>query len=178
VPIDSVSRHVDQHVRDVLAIPDRLVDAVAEAQGQDVLHGLLPEEVVDAEDLRLVEDGVDGLVQRARRAQVRPERLLHDHARPLGEPGPPQRPDDAAAGGGRDREVVQAPRSATELALGPVDRGGERRRLLVRVRVLRLGAKASHAPFGDGPPNSSSAARAKRRNASSFSAARDVPTMR
>ena len=47
----------DLHVVDVPAVPDRLEHPVREAEGQDVLHGLLAEVVVDAEDLRLVEDG-------------------------------------------------------------------------------------------------------------------------
>jgi hypothetical protein len=57
--------HVDLHVADVLAVPHRLEQAVGEPEGQDVAHRLLAEEVVDPEDLRLVEDGVHRLVQRA-----------------------------------------------------------------------------------------------------------------
>ena len=45
---------------DVVAVPDRLEQAVGEAEGEDVLRRLLAEEVVDAEDLLLGE----GLVQR------------------------------------------------------------------------------------------------------------------
>ena len=45
--------HVDLDVVDVLAVPDRLEQAVAEAKREDVLHRLLAEEVVDTEDLRL-----------------------------------------------------------------------------------------------------------------------------
>ena len=48
--------HVDLHVVDVVPVPDRLEEAVGEAEGQDVLRRLLPQEVVDAEDLVLVED--------------------------------------------------------------------------------------------------------------------------
>ena len=46
---------VDLDVVDVVAVPDRLEQAVGEAQGEDVLRRLLAEEVVDAEDLLLVE---------------------------------------------------------------------------------------------------------------------------
>ena len=46
----------DLHVVDVAAVPDRLEDAVGEAQHQQVLHGLLGQVVVDAVDLPLVED--------------------------------------------------------------------------------------------------------------------------
>ena len=56
--------HVDLDVVDVVAVPDRLEEAVGEAEGEDVLGRLLAEEVVDAEDLLLVEDlvqlGVEG----------------------------------------------------------------------------------------------------------------------
>ena len=46
----------DLHVVDVVAVPQRLEHAVGEAERQHVLDGLLAQVVVDAEDLRLVED--------------------------------------------------------------------------------------------------------------------------
>ena len=52
-------RHVDLDVVDVVAVPDRLEHAVGEAQRQQVLHRLAADVVVDAEDLLLLEDGVD-----------------------------------------------------------------------------------------------------------------------
>ena len=54
---------VDLHVRDVLAVPDRLEETVGEAEGQDVERGFLAEEVVDPEDLALVEGQVERVVQ-------------------------------------------------------------------------------------------------------------------
>ena len=48
--------HVDLHVVDEVAVPDRLEEPVGEAEGQDVLGRLLAQEVVDPEDLVLVED--------------------------------------------------------------------------------------------------------------------------
>ena len=53
MPIDS--RHRDLHVVDELPVPDRLEDAVAEAQDEHVLNRLLAEVVVDPEDLALLE---------------------------------------------------------------------------------------------------------------------------
>ena len=47
--------HVDLHVRDVLAVPDRLEQSVREPEREDVERRFLAEEVVDAEDLALVE---------------------------------------------------------------------------------------------------------------------------
>ena len=45
----------DLHVVDVLAVPERLEEAVGEAEDEEVLDRLLAEVVIDAEDLRLVE---------------------------------------------------------------------------------------------------------------------------
>ena len=46
----------DLDVVDVAPVPERLEDAVAEAEDQQVAHRLLAQVVVDAVDLRLVED--------------------------------------------------------------------------------------------------------------------------
>ena len=48
--------HGDLHVVDVLLVPERLEDRVAEPHDHQVLHRLLAEVMVDAEDLALVED--------------------------------------------------------------------------------------------------------------------------
>ena len=65
--------HRDLHVLDVRAVPDRLDERVGEAEVEQVLHRLLAEEMVDAEDRALVEHllqrAVDGL--RARRDRGR-----------------------------------------------------------------------------------------------------------
>ena len=73
-------RRRDLHVIDVVAIPDRLEDAVGEAEDQNVLHRLLAQVVIDAEDLVLVEDRVDLVIQFARRIEIVAERLLNHHA--------------------------------------------------------------------------------------------------
>ena len=80
-------RHVDLHVAEVKAVPDRLVQPVREPEREDVVDRLLAQEVVDAEHLRLIEDRMHGYVQRARRFEVRAERLLDDHPGALGQPG-------------------------------------------------------------------------------------------
>ena len=79
--------HVDLHVVDVVAVPDRLEQAVGEAEGEDVLRRLLAEEVVDAEDLALVERLVQRGVQPPGAGQVGAERLLHDDPAALDEVG-------------------------------------------------------------------------------------------
>ena len=74
--------HGDLDVVDVAAVPERLEDAVAEAEDQQVADGLLAQVVVDAVDLRLVEDLADLAVEPLRRLEVVPERLLDDDPRP------------------------------------------------------------------------------------------------
>ena len=73
---------------DVVAVPQRLEDAVGEAQGEDVLDGLLAEIVVDPVDLVLPEHRGELGAERPRGVEVVAERLLdHDPcpavARPL-----------------------------------------------------------------------------------------------
>src|SRR5262249_42902290 len=76
----------DLHVVDELTVPDRLEDSVCKPQRQHVLHGLLAEGVIDAEELALVEVLLVHGVQLARRREVVAERLLDDQAPP---PTPP-----------------------------------------------------------------------------------------
>ena len=70
------------HVIDVAAVPDRLEDAVAEAERQDVLNGFLAEVVVDPIELRLIEHGEQVAVERPCGIEVVSERLLHHHPAP------------------------------------------------------------------------------------------------
>ena len=70
------------HVVDVVAVPDRLEDAVGKAKGQDVLNGLLPEVVIDAIDLPLLQNLPDVGVQRSRRLEIASKGLLDDDAPP------------------------------------------------------------------------------------------------
>ena len=74
--------HGDLHVVDVVGVPDRLEHLVGEAQRQQVLHRLLAEVVVDAEDRVGGEDVLDDGVELARRLQVVAERLLDDDPPP------------------------------------------------------------------------------------------------
>ena len=61
--------HVDLDVIDEVAVPDRLEQPVREPEREDVLRGLLAEEVVDAEDLLLVEHLVQLRVERHARSR-------------------------------------------------------------------------------------------------------------
>ena len=92
--------HGDLHVVDVAPVPERLEDAVAEPEDQQVADGLLAEVVVDAVDLRLAEDLADLAVEPLRRLEVVAERLLDDDPPPAAvvvlvvEPDPPELGDD------------------------------------------------------------------------------------
>jgi hypothetical protein len=82
-PADTdVLGHRDLHVVDVVGVPDRLVQLVGEAQGEDVLHRLLAEVVVDAEDRVGREGDLERGVELARRLQVGAEGLLDDDPTP------------------------------------------------------------------------------------------------
>ena len=77
---DSFGRR-DLHMIDPITVPDRFEQAVGEAERQDVLDGVLTEEMVDAENLVLVQGAQDARIQFARRFEAVPERLLdHDPA--------------------------------------------------------------------------------------------------
>jgi hypothetical protein len=118
-------RHVDLHVVDVLAVPDRLEQPVREPQRQDVLRRLLPEEVVDAKHLILAEHGVHLSVQPAGAREVRPERLLHDHPGALHHPRLTKAPHHALRRLRGHAEVVKATRRASQFPVRLRNRGRE-----------------------------------------------------
>ena len=70
--------HGRLHMVDEVSVPDRLENAVGEAERQDVLDGLFAQVMIDAEHLRLAEHGTDGVVEVPRRLQIHTERLLDD----------------------------------------------------------------------------------------------------
>ena len=129
--------HVDLDVADVVAVPDRLHQPVGEAQYEDVVHRLLAEEVVDAEDLRLVEDRVERLVELLGRGEVGAERLLGDDPPAVGATGRQLRRaeqfDDRWGGDRWDGEMEQPPRVPADGLLRGSDRVHQ------RLRVVRVG---------------------------------------
>ena len=110
--------HRDLDRGEVAAVPDRLEPCVGEAQVEDLRHAHLPEEVVDAVQLGLVDVLVHLVGQRAGRLEVVAERLLDDDARPVGETRVGEALDDVAEEEGRDLEVE-------DRRVGVVDRGGQ-----------------------------------------------------
>ena len=102
------------HVIDVAPVPDRLEDAVGEAQRQDVLHRLLAQVMVDAIDLRFAESDHQVVVQRPCALDVVAERLLDDQAAPAvalaGQPRVGEVSSDHAKEVGRRRQIEQVVR--------------------------------------------------------------------
>ena len=136
----------DLHVGDVVAVPDRLEDRVGEAQHQDVLHRLLAEIVVDAEDLVLLGTGLHHLVEGLGAGVVGAEGLLDHHPAALAvgqQAGGGEGAAAAAVEGRRHREIEGAVAAGGALAVEVVepfaqahDRGriGEVGRLVVERR--------------------------------------------
>ena len=114
--------HVDLDVGDVVPVPDRLEQAVGEAEGEDVLGRLLAQEVVDPEDLLLVEDLVQLGVERDGRGVVGAERLLHDDPAAHDQAGLEDGAHRGERGLRRHRQVVQPLVDVTgQQLLGPGD---------------------------------------------------------
>jgi hypothetical protein len=117
---------VDLHRGHVLTVPDRLEDTVGETQGEDVLHGLLAEKVIDPEDRVLAEGLVQRGVQRFRRLEVGAEGLLQDDPRSLvRQPAIAQHSHHRPHGRRRHRQVEQSARILPELLACRTDGAGE-----------------------------------------------------
>ena len=127
--------HGDLHVVHVAAVPDGLEEAVGEAEDEDVLHRLLAQVVVDAEDLVLLQLAAEVGVEGARAVEVAAEGLLHDDAPPgvallAGEAGlaqlAHQRGEGVRRGGQVEEGVAARPVLAVELgqALAQPHEGG------------------------------------------------------
>ena len=147
--------HRDLHVVDVAPVPERLEDAVAEAEDQQVPDRLLAEVVVDAVDLRLAEDLADLAVELLRRVEVVAERLLDDDPPPAAvvalvvEPDAPELADDLGELrrlGGEVEEAVAA--GALLLVDARRARVGE---LVEPGRVLEVAAVVAD-PLAERPP--------------------------
>src|SRR5689334_20269055 len=72
----------DLHVIDVVTIPDRLEERIAEPENEDVPYRLFPEIMIDTIDLLLAKNGAHLLIQPSRALDVVSERFFDDDARP------------------------------------------------------------------------------------------------
>ena len=117
----------DLHVVHVAVVPERLEDAVGEAQHEDVLDRLLPEVVVDAVDLPLGKDRRQLRVQPASGIEVVTEGLLHHDPGPApfrpGEPAVSEELHDRRIGFGRGRQVEDPVAVRRPPALDLLERG-------------------------------------------------------
>ncbi len=75
----------DFHVGNMVLVPLGLEQAVGETQGNEVLHRVLAQIVVDAVDAVFREELRNGVVDPARRGQVVTDRLFQHRSRALGE---------------------------------------------------------------------------------------------
>ncbi len=98
----------DLNSRDRVAAPDPLEEGVAEAEHQEVLHGLLAEVVIDPEDALLGHDVVKRPVELRRRFHVVAERLLDDDRRAFRQPRILDALDERLERRGRHRKVRDA----------------------------------------------------------------------
>src|SRR5699024_3514804 len=136
--------YVDLHVVDEVAVPDRLEQSVGEPERQDVLSGLLAQEVVDTKDLALIEGLVLRRVQRECAAQVGAEGFLHDDARAAYEAGFGECADDRQSCARRNAQVMQSVGLTAEFGLG----SGHSKSEIMRSRALRHVAQ----PTREGAP--------------------------
>ena len=172
-------RHVDLHMIDEIAVPDRLEQAIAETEGEDVLRRLLAEEMVDAEDLVFGEHLVQRVVERDRALEIGAERLFHDDPRSAGELGLAQHFDRRQGGVRRHAQVMDTLDLLAKGLLRLLDRllessGASRDRHVVEQRLERrpgllLGLCACC---------SNTASRASARKPSASIASSDTPMIR
>ncbi len=111
-------RHVDLHMIDEVAIPDRLEQTVGEPERENVLGRLLAEEMIDAENLifrkYLVQFGIEPLGA----GEVDAERFFHDDARVGDQIGLLQQAHCRQGGLGRHAQIVNAPALAAQRLFG------------------------------------------------------------
>ena len=73
----------DLNVVDEIAVPDRLKDAVAKPEDQDVLYGLFAEIMIDAVDLALLENLQQVSIEIFGRFEIVSERFFKYEAPPI-----------------------------------------------------------------------------------------------
>ncbi len=139
--------HRDLHVIDVIAIPQRLKDAVGEAEDEQILHRLLAEIVIDAEDLALMKDGIDAGVELARRGQIAAEGLFNDDARAatvrLSEPLRAEPLDNVGKKLRRRGQIVEPVAAQAAFLFNPLQFGLE---ACIAGRLIKVQRVVAHVP--------------------------------
>ena len=138
--------HGDLDPLDVVAVPDRLEEAVGEPEVEEVLHRLLAEVVIDAEDRGLGEELVQRRVERLRPRRGRARTASPPRPGAFGASPTRASPETTVAKqAGRDRQIV-------ERALAPTQRLAQavvgRRVLVVAAHVAQQPAELAETPPG------------------------------
>src|SRR5450432_574132 len=132
--------HRDLHMVDIRAVPDRFEQSVGEAQRKNVLHRLLAEVMVDAEDRIRREDVIQRVAQLPCAFQIVTEGLLDHHSTPLvtvpgRQSGTLELPDDHWEELRRDRRVERVVAAGTPY---PVEIGDGARQRVEGVVVVEV----------------------------------------
>ena len=122
---------------DEIAVPDRLEQAVGEAEGEDVLRRLLAEKMVDAENLVLAEDLVQVRVELLGAFEVDAKGLFHDHPRACDEVRLGKQPHRRKRRARRHAEIMQAPGFRAERLFRALYRARQRRRALRQRNIVQ-----------------------------------------
>ena len=111
----------------MIAVPERLQEGIGEAEEEQVLHRVLAEIMVDAEDRRLVEVAEQDAIEVLGRGEVPAERFFDDDAATPGAARLAQLFHDHCEHRGRDGQVMgrvlggaEFLRKAPETWLGPL----------------------------------------------------------
>src|SRR5262249_39594909 len=122
-PLDAeIFGHRDLHALDAIPVPERLDEAVGEADEQHVMHRPFAQVMVDAEDRALVEAAEQRAVEGLGRREIATERLFDDHASAVRAAQSTQLIDDQRKQRWRYREVVGRTLGGAELFANGLER--------------------------------------------------------
>jgi len=132
---------------DMIAIPERLEDAVGETEHHDVLNRFFPKIMINAINLIFGQHTEKFVIERLRGRQVGAERLLYDYAAPLifllvGQPGTAQLFHDHGKYLRWRCQIKQAVAAGVVLR---VDLGQELFEFGISLRVIEFALKIEHA---------------------------------
>ena len=132
---------------DIVTIPQRIKQLVSKPQRHNILHGFLPQIVVDAEHRLFREHRVNNLIQLFCGLLIPAKRLLHNHPPPrrrrnLGHAGTLQLMAHVRKIGGRNRQVKRPVPGGTTSLIQLGQGGGK---LIEGGIVIKIAAHKHHA---------------------------------
>src|SRR5579885_1870232 len=138
--------HRDLHMIDITPVPDRLKDAVSQAEDQDILHRLFAEIVVDAVDLFLAKDLAHLAIELFGRGEIVSKGFFDDDARPaLAVSIQPRRSEilnDFGVLAGWSREVENTIAAGAALQIDSIEQGAQ---LFVAIGIVKVGLQVVDA---------------------------------